>query len=158
MNFAWQYEGCEEFQNWSEYLVSFTKQKYNGSSFNRTPIYQVSIIQTLWTEIPFKYPWRLKTIRASKFLGDFGRTGNLHAGTELRWKNLVASRASNFKKLLALAKIHWPSITDIKSLSIVELHLCTREKLTIWVTTELDLNWKSWSIIELQLRIMISQG
>ena len=32
------------------------------------------------------------------------------AGTELRGKNLVASRASQFKRLLALTKIQWPSI------------------------------------------------
>ena len=31
-------------------------------------------------------------------------------GTELRGKNLVASRARKFKKLLALTKIQWPSI------------------------------------------------
>ena len=33
-----------------------------------------------------------------------------YAGTELRGKNLVASRDSKFKKLLALTKIQWPSI------------------------------------------------
>ena len=33
------------------------------------------------------------------------------SGTELRGKSLPASRASKFQKLLALTKIHWPSIT-----------------------------------------------
>ena len=32
-------------------------------------------------------------------------------GTELRGKNVVASRASNFKNVLAITKIHWLSIT-----------------------------------------------
>ena len=31
-------------------------------------------------------------------------------GTELRGKNMVASRVSSFKKLLALTKIQWPLI------------------------------------------------
>ena len=40
-------------------------------------------------------------------------------GTELRGKNLVASRASKFKKLLALTKIQWPSIMHKNALVYV---------------------------------------
>ena len=46
------------------------------------------------------------------------------AGTELHGKSLVASRASKFKKLLALTNIQWPSnmhrnsLVDVKAIAV----------------------------------------
>ena len=47
---------------------------------------------------------------------NLGQADKHFAGTELHGKGLVASRASNFKKLLALTKIQWPSIMHINAL------------------------------------------
>ena len=49
-------------------------------------------------------------------------------GTELHGKNLVASRASELKKLLALTKIWWPSIMHRNALLDV-LYLSEQKQL-----------------------------
>ena len=63
-------------------------------------------------------------------------------GTELRGKNLVASRASKFKKLLALTKIQWPSI--IHKNALVQSTTTKKNLKTIWLIWWSKINTFKW--------------
>ena len=86
------------------------------------------------------------------------------AGTELQGQNLVASRASKCKKLLALTQIHWPPImqrnalVDVMCLSEQKQLLSNKTSLFMHFTCKTSLkDYLGWTHKFVNYRVAIKQ-